>query len=574
MALPSPLPDDPRKWDGWKLYDSPDAYERLCLSFDSHPSADLIEEHSRQLLIWWQKKLPLKHQPSNPLAQLLRGGMDTAPFHIAEARAQLLDPQRRMEIDAVLAAQRRQGALLEFQKFLDFALADQVLTKEAEVNLNKLSRVLGLQAKDTAQIIQESLERTGATREADEQELPAAPAPMLSQATAQATAPSYPRRSRQANPQEAYRRMLKLSGLDAASITLEHRDGFADMAEQLDLDPREAEDLVEEYLGAMSSSAAASARRLPELRSSPVALAPTITAFSAMSPARSTRLVTPREQLSPEAERRRFPAFANSLGAEMLLITTGRFLMGSHSPEAPQNELPATRVTLRRFYLSRHPITSEQYQAFDSSHATRRNLPARDAHPAVLVSYFDAVRFCEWLSAREDRKYRLPTEAEWEYAARGTEGRTYPWASTLKISLLKAVSLVGKGGRPNTGGEEAEHNDLANFARGDAMAASNKSSLDVSDIRTSAVGEYPRGASLFGVEDLAGNVWEWCQDFYAPYQGAERMNPTGPPHGTHRVCRGGSWKTPLSSLKATTRGCHLPTHLSNDLGFRIVCECN
>ncbi len=93
--LPSPLPDDPRKWDGWNRYNSPDLYERLGLAYAARPTNEQIEENTRLLLVWWQKKLPLKNQPSNPLAQLLRGGMDVAPRYLAEARAALLDPERR-----------------------------------------------------------------------------------------------------------------------------------------------------------------------------------------------------------------------------------------------------------------------------------------------------------------------------------------------------------------------------------------------------------------------------------------------------------------------------------------------
>ena len=76
VTFPVPLPDDPRKWDGWSKYKSPNLYERLCLDPRANPSAEIIEEHCRELLRWWQKKLPLKNQPSNPLAQLLRPGLD------------------------------------------------------------------------------------------------------------------------------------------------------------------------------------------------------------------------------------------------------------------------------------------------------------------------------------------------------------------------------------------------------------------------------------------------------------------------------------------------------------------
>jgi hypothetical protein len=85
MPLPSPLPDNPNRWEGWRNYNSQDPYERLCLSFDDSPSGEQIEDHCRQLLVWWQKKLPLKNQPSNPLSQLLRSGLDEAPKYLAEA---------------------------------------------------------------------------------------------------------------------------------------------------------------------------------------------------------------------------------------------------------------------------------------------------------------------------------------------------------------------------------------------------------------------------------------------------------------------------------------------------------
>src|ERR1700681_246387 len=93
--LPTPLPDDPRKWDGWKRYESSNFYDRLCLSIEDNPSNPLIEEHCRQILVWWQKKLPLKNQPSNPLAQLLRSGIDEYSKYLTEAKVELLDPARR-----------------------------------------------------------------------------------------------------------------------------------------------------------------------------------------------------------------------------------------------------------------------------------------------------------------------------------------------------------------------------------------------------------------------------------------------------------------------------------------------
>src|SRR5262245_11674929 len=132
VSFPIPLPDDPRKWDGWSRYSSPDPYERLCLDPHSNPSNELIVERFRELLLWWQKKLPLKNQPSNPIAQLLRAGLDESSRYLTEARVQLLDPERRRQLDEELTAQAEQRAVAEFNKYLVFVLNDKTLTPQEE----------------------------------------------------------------------------------------------------------------------------------------------------------------------------------------------------------------------------------------------------------------------------------------------------------------------------------------------------------------------------------------------------------------------------------------------------------
>src|SRR3982074_58880 len=116
ISFPTPLPDDPHKWDGWNKYQSSNFYERLCLDPRANPSNELIEEHCRELLVWWQKKLPLKNQPSNPLSQMLRAGMDEAPAYLAEARTKLLDSAARAQFDHFLHSQIVEEALGEFKK--------------------------------------------------------------------------------------------------------------------------------------------------------------------------------------------------------------------------------------------------------------------------------------------------------------------------------------------------------------------------------------------------------------------------------------------------------------------------
>src|SRR5437870_12265628 len=122
ITFPIPLPDDPKKWSGWSNYNSPNFYERLCIDPASNPSNELIEEHCRELLRWWQRKLPLKNQPSNPLGQLLRAGLDESSRYITEARIELLDPERRKKVDDGLAAEKEQQAIAEFNKFFAFSI--------------------------------------------------------------------------------------------------------------------------------------------------------------------------------------------------------------------------------------------------------------------------------------------------------------------------------------------------------------------------------------------------------------------------------------------------------------------
>ena len=205
-------------------------------------------------------------------------------------------------------------------------------------------------------------------------------------------------------------------------------------------------------------------------------------------------------------------------------------------------------VNLTRYFLSRTLVTNAQYELFDPAHKLKRLVNAGDNHPVVYVSSLEAIKFCQWLSTKERRRYRLPTEAEWEYAARSHDGRTYPW------------------------GEHIGRGDLANFADANTNFPWSDKKVNDGFPETSPVGSFPRGASPFGVEDLAGNVWEWCGDFFEPYKGSERSNPTGPKAGAQRVLRGGSWKSRFASLRAPGRNFNQPAFAANDVGFRLVCE--
>jgi formylglycine-generating enzyme required for sulfatase activity len=533
ISFPLPLPDDPQKWDGWSKYKSPNLYERLCLDPRANPSNEIIEEHCRELLRWWQKKLPLKNQPSNPLAQLLRPGMEESSRYLTQAKVELLDPARRRVMDNELAVQAQEEAVAEFHKYLTFAIADGILTAAQEKNLLQFGAEHGLTQEKMLSYIDAELADSGAQRA----QPPPAPDPRT---VARA------RRRGSLNPKEDFLRMLRLSGLDSDTITDDQRDAFVNMAENLGIDLGEAEDLVDDYLKEADKLANPDAGPEPPPR---VVVAQTAQAPAVAAPAVESPAALEVNSASETQERAQFINFQNSLGGQMLFVPSGEFVMGSEAAEAAPNEKPVTRMTLSRFYLSRHLVTNGEYEQFDSSHSRKRAPGAEDRHPVVYVSSLEALRFCQWLSTRERKKYRLPTEAEWEYAARGVDGRKYPW------------------------GNHEGRGDLANFADRNTVFAWSDRDIDDGYPESSPVGAYPLGASPFGMEDMAGNVWEWCLDFYEPYRGTPKVNPRGPTAGAKRVYRGGSWKSRFNSLRATARGSNLPSFSCNDLGFRIACEC-
>ena len=207
MALPNPIPDNPLKWDGWKHYNSPNLYDRLGLSFSANATAEMIEDHCRQMLVWWQKKLPLKNQPSNPMAQLLRQGLDEAPHFLADARSKLLNPGERKKIDAELRVRVVETAIVEFKKLVGFTLADKRLTRESEEKLLAGGERLGLTKSDMEPVIEAELASVCAVRVVDEP--PPAPIPVAVPVAGPVAIPADGAKT----PADEFRKILKMSRL-------------------------------------------------------------------------------------------------------------------------------------------------------------------------------------------------------------------------------------------------------------------------------------------------------------------------------------------------------------------------
>ncbi|MEI2691323.1 MAG: bifunctional serine/threonine-protein kinase/formylglycine-generating enzyme family protein [Anaerolineae bacterium] len=226
-------------------------------------------------------------------------------------------------------------------------------------------------------------------------------------------------------------------------------------------------------------------------------------------------------------------------GMELVYVPAGEFLMGSTDadPMADSDEKPQHTVYLDAFWSDKTEVTAAQYRrcvdagacsAPDTGGSCTYSADGRSDHPINCVDWNQAAAYCAWAGRR------LPTEAEWEKAARGADGRIYPW------------------------GDQAPDAALANF--------------DQNIGSTTAVGSYPAGASPYGALDMAGNVWEWAADWYdeATYTASPRENPTGPGTGSTRVLRGGSWGISASYVRAASRDGGTPDFRDDRVGFRCA----
>ncbi len=243
-------------------------------------------------------------------------------------------------------------------------------------------------------------------------------------------------------------------------------------------------------------------------------------------------------------------AETNRLGMTLRLIPGGKYLLGSPPDEAGRywHEGPQHMVELSPFYITDKEITNAQYGQFLAATGYPAPLYWQDKHlngptqPVVGVTWHDAVAFAAWLSGVTGQKYRLPTEAEWEAAARGgLVAQPFPWGKQP----------------PEQGGRF-----LANF---------NPNPYDKDGYHyTAPVGSFP--ANGFGLYDMAGNVAEWCQDWYdaEAYKNRPRLNPSGPATGTNRVLRGGSWYSRARELRSAARHFAPPGRTDGFIGFRLV----
>ncbi len=270
----------------------------------------------------------------------------------------------------------------------------------------------------------------------------------------------------------------------------------------------------------------------------------------------------PPSSPSPARTPKAGETITNSIGMKMVLLPAGEFMMGSPESEADRSkdEGPQHRVRITRpFYLGQYPVTLGEFVTFyhdanyklemerdnkgdyglDSDKPSEKRPWAAgfengNDHPVVFLTWNDAVAFCEWMTKKEGKEYRLPTEAEWEYACRA--------GSTTRYCF---------------GDSESELGDYAWYTAN-------------SDHKTHPVGQ--KRANAFGLYDVHGNVWQWCADWYGSdyYAASPAADPTGPSSGSSRVLRGGSWLFRPNDDRSANRLRFTPVNRLISKGFRVA----
>jgi formylglycine-generating enzyme required for sulfatase activity len=249
----------------------------------------------------------------------------------------------------------------------------------------------------------------------------------------------------------------------------------------------------------------------------------------------------------------------NSLGLRLVPIPAGSFLMGQDGPTADYkmykhpaefdhadwDEKPAHRVTISRaFHLGATEVTLGQYRQFKPQHRPR----GADDEAATGVSWFDATAFCDWLSKKEGRTYRLPTEAEWEYACRAGTATFFNSGEALPAGYQRWF------------GEPSRLYFPDGVLPPEYQAVAGPPVLKVAQ----------NPANPWGLYDMHGNVAEWCADWYGPYEAAAQTDPAGRRDGDFRVFRGGSHSIFTRLLRSANRAAWIPESVSEHIGFRVV----
>ncbi|HOZ48376.1 MAG TPA: SUMF1/EgtB/PvdO family nonheme iron enzyme [Candidatus Hydrogenedentes bacterium] len=239
--------------------------------------------------------------------------------------------------------------------------------------------------------------------------------------------------------------------------------------------------------------------------------------------------------VAPYAEEAMADEFTNSIGMRLVSIPAGTFPMGQS--DGDWDERPVHEVTLSKpFYLATTEVTNAQYERFDPDHRRYRGhngFSTRDDEAVVYVSWDDAVAFCAWLSKEEGKPYRLPTEAEWEYACRAGTQTPFNTGDTLPL-------------------EHHRHQKRE----------------WIHEPASLRVGITPPNA--FGLHEMHGNVEEWCLDWYGPYDAVPQTDPVGRVEGLARVTRGGSHNTDLPFLRSANRLGAMPDDKHDLIGFRVA----
>jgi len=267
--------------------------------------------------------------------------------------------------------------------------------------------------------------------------------------------------------------------------------------------------------------------------------------------------------------------------SEMVFVPAGEFQMGDNFNEGYSEELPVHTVYLDAYYIGKYMVTNEQYCLFLNEMGNQSeggstwldiNSPnclieeiggiyspktGRADHPVVEVSWIGARAYCNWLTSKTGQTYRMPTEAEWEKAARGTDQRRYPWGGNIDGSYAN----YGDSGDPYETGSYPWTTPVGYY-----------------DGTTHGSFVTHDNASLYGAYDMAGNVYDWCSDWYSSsyyqecYNYGTVTNPIGASSGSFRVVRGGAWHSPANYLRCARRNGTYSNDTAQTIGFRCVRE--